>query len=232
MKKLFLKLISILFCIHNLAAEKIQPTYKNIFYGPHQDMTLNFWKFESDKPVPLLVHIHGGGWLGGKKSETISLNELKKGYSFASIDYRLAGTSSCRQLFTMLPVPFNFGPLLRWNFNPAALPWLVVPPVRLQVSGLPIMTIWPIQNRWSSVGVPEFASSCHGWANNSIHFFLKKRLVLRAFGMGWSETVELKSVEDPNVRSIKHYPLNALPLPMFPKTIPFFSTMESHQYLS
>ena len=54
-------------------------------------MTLNFWKIESSKPAPLLVHIHGGGWLGGKKSETAHANELKKGYSFASIDYRLAG---------------------------------------------------------------------------------------------------------------------------------------------
>ena len=92
MKKLFLTLISILFSIHNSTAQKIQPTYKNISYGPHQDMTLNFWKFESESPVPLLVHIHGGGWIGGKKNETISPNELKKGYSFASIDYRLAGT--------------------------------------------------------------------------------------------------------------------------------------------
>ena len=55
-------------------------------------MTLNFWQFESETPVPLLVHIHGGGWLGGKKQETISPNELKRGHSFASIDYRLAGT--------------------------------------------------------------------------------------------------------------------------------------------
>ena len=82
MKKLFLTLISILFSIQNSTAQKIQPTYKNISYGPHQDMTLNFWKFESESPVPLLVHIHGGGWIGGKKNETISPNELKKGYSF------------------------------------------------------------------------------------------------------------------------------------------------------
>ena len=79
MKKLFLTLISILFSIHISTAQKIQPTYKNISYGPHKDMTLNFWNFESESPVPLLVHIHGGGWIGGKKNETISPNELKKG---------------------------------------------------------------------------------------------------------------------------------------------------------
>ena len=123
MKKLFLTLISILFCIHNSTAQKIQPTYKNISYGPHQDMTLNFWKFESESPVPLLVHIHGGGWIGGKKNETISPNELKKGYSFASIDYRLAGTE-------LLPaavhdaaraIQFLRTKAKEWNFNPVRI---------------------------------------------------------------------------------------------------------------
>ena len=123
MKKLFLTLISILFSIHNSTAQKIQPTYKNISYGPHQDMTLNFWNFESESPVPLLVHIHGGGWIGGKKNETISLNELKKGYSFASIDYRLAGTE-------LLPaavhdaaraIQFFRTKAKEWNFNPARI---------------------------------------------------------------------------------------------------------------
>ena len=123
MKKLFLTLISILFSIHNSTAQKIQPTYKNISYGPHQDMTLNFWKFESESPVPLLVHIHGGGWIGGKKNETISPNELKKGYSFASIDYRLAGTE-------LLPaavhdaaraIQFLRTKAKEWNFNPARI---------------------------------------------------------------------------------------------------------------
>jgi len=86
-------------------------------------MTLNFWEFESASPVPLLVHIHGGGWIGGKKNETISPNELKKGYSFASIDYRLAGTE-------LLPaavhdaaraIQFLRTKAKEWNFNPARI---------------------------------------------------------------------------------------------------------------
>ena len=123
MKKLFLPLITLLYLTTTLAAQKIQPTYKNISYGPHQDMTLNFWKLQSDKVVPLLVHIHGGGWLGGKKHEVIGPNELKKGYSFASIDYRLAGTE-------LLPaavhdaaraIQFLRTKAKEWNFNPARI---------------------------------------------------------------------------------------------------------------
>ena len=75
-----------------LFAKKVEPTYQQVAYGPHQDMVLNFWKIDAKKPTPLLVHIHGGGWLGGKKNETTSPNQLRNGYSYASIDYRLAGT--------------------------------------------------------------------------------------------------------------------------------------------
>ena len=75
-----------------LFAQKVEPTYNRVAYGPHQDMVLNFWKIDSKKPTPLLVHIHGGGWLGGKKNATTSPNQMRKCYSYSSIDYRLAGT--------------------------------------------------------------------------------------------------------------------------------------------
>jgi pimeloyl-ACP methyl ester carboxylesterase len=89
--KTFLFFSLSLFVAFSALAQKVEPTFKEVSYGPHEDMTLNFWKIESQNPTPLLVHIHGGGWLGGKKHETANANELKKGYSFASIDYRLAG---------------------------------------------------------------------------------------------------------------------------------------------
>lgn len=89
--KTFAALFSLLLCTP-LFSQKVEPTYKQVPYGPHQDMVLNFWKIDSKKPTPLLVHIHGGGWLGGKKNETTSPNQMRNGYSYASIDYRLAGT--------------------------------------------------------------------------------------------------------------------------------------------
>jgi acetyl esterase/lipase len=44
----------------------------------------------NDKPLPLIVYIHGGGWEGGDKSDTGLLFELIKGggYAGASIGYR------------------------------------------------------------------------------------------------------------------------------------------------
>ena len=119
----YLGLFLSLFLSTPLFAQKIEPTYGQVSYGVHKDMTLNFWQFESESPVPLLVHIHGGGWLGGKKQETISPNELKRGHSFASIDYRLAGTE-------LLPaavhdaaraIQFLRTKAKEWNFNPSRI---------------------------------------------------------------------------------------------------------------
>ena len=77
-------------------------------------------QIDSKKPTPLLVHIHGGGWLGGKKHETVGASQLKQGYSYASIDYRLAGTE-------LLPaavhdaaraIQFLRTKAKEWNFDP------------------------------------------------------------------------------------------------------------------
>lgn len=68
------------------------PTYSNVKYGPHERNVIDFYKAESDKPTPLAVFIHGGGFRGGSKK---SLNRkvlqelLDAGISVAAIEYRL-----------------------------------------------------------------------------------------------------------------------------------------------
>ena len=115
------KLICFLFLTYDsLLGQKIVPSFKDVSYGPHQDMNLNFWKIESSEPVPLLVHIHGGGWLGGKKLETANANDLNKGYSFASIDYRLAGTEILPAAVhdAARAVQFLRTKAVEWNIDP------------------------------------------------------------------------------------------------------------------
>jgi acetyl esterase/lipase len=48
---------------------------------------------QSDGPVPLIIHVHGGGWsVGNKKAIPTNGGEfVKKGYAVASIQYRLSG---------------------------------------------------------------------------------------------------------------------------------------------
>ena len=72
--------------------ERVPPTYADVEYGPHKRNKLDFWKAPSDKPTPLFINIHGGGWMGGDKSGFGTKEQLKPffdaGISVASINYR------------------------------------------------------------------------------------------------------------------------------------------------
>ncbi len=43
-----------------------------------------------EKPLPLIVHIHGGGWMGGSKFPCPVANMAARGYVVASIEYRFS----------------------------------------------------------------------------------------------------------------------------------------------
>lgn len=44
----------------------------------------------AEKPLPLLVWIHGGGWSGGSKTQVPFMSQLTRGYVVASIEYRFS----------------------------------------------------------------------------------------------------------------------------------------------
>jgi len=70
-------------------SNELPPTHRDIKYGSHPKELINFWQFDSDKPVGVLLQIHGGGWMGGKKDEVLRPHQLKQGYHIASISYPL-----------------------------------------------------------------------------------------------------------------------------------------------
>lgn len=73
--------------------QKLAPTLKDVSYGPHERNVLNMWKAQSETPTPVMIYIHGGGWLNGRKHEFMKSNTyLKKGVSVVSISYRLCRT--------------------------------------------------------------------------------------------------------------------------------------------
>ena len=43
-----------------------------------------------EKPLPLIVHIHGGGWRGGSKFPCPATGMVLKGYVVASVEYRFS----------------------------------------------------------------------------------------------------------------------------------------------
>lgn len=64
---------------------------KDVAYGTHERQKLDLIVPKSDKPLPLIVWVHGGGWeAGSKNGGNPAIPFLSKGYAVASINYRLS----------------------------------------------------------------------------------------------------------------------------------------------
>jgi acetyl esterase len=71
-------------------AATLKPTLENVSYGTHARDVLDFWKAKSDKPTPVVIYIHGGGFYLGDKSAADDADIQKclaNGVSYASISY-------------------------------------------------------------------------------------------------------------------------------------------------
>lgn len=70
----------------------VAATATDVAYDEHKMTVLDFWKAEGEGPRPLLVYIHGGGWIGGdKKGGPDRKFFLDRGVSVAAVNYRLTG---------------------------------------------------------------------------------------------------------------------------------------------
>ena len=69
-----------------------QATFANEKYGIHERNTFDIWLAKSEKPTPLVIYIHGGGFVGGDKSKYYQSHDwerfLGNGISIATINYR------------------------------------------------------------------------------------------------------------------------------------------------
>lgn len=67
-------------------------TFINEKYGSHKRNNFDIWLAKSDKPTPLVIYIHGGGFVGGDKSKYYQSQDwprfLENGISIATINYR------------------------------------------------------------------------------------------------------------------------------------------------
>jgi acetyl esterase/lipase len=91
----------------------IPPTYANVAYGDHPRQVLDFYKADTTDPAPLVVYIHGGGWVNGDKWG-IGAPFIKalqaKGISVAAINYR----------FTTQAAEADVKPPVKWPLEDAA----------------------------------------------------------------------------------------------------------------
>lgn len=103
-----------------------KPTVVAAQYGPHERNVLDFWKADTTGPAPVLVFIHGGGFVAGSKDQVdpYSISQcLKWGIAFASISYRYSNQA-------IAPAPMQDGAraiqFLRskaqeWSIDPARI---------------------------------------------------------------------------------------------------------------
>src|SRR5438046_7456623 len=68
------------------------PTVADYAYAKdHERQKFDFWQAKSDRPTPLVLLIHGGGWMGGDKTgygANMIQPFLDAGISVAAINYR------------------------------------------------------------------------------------------------------------------------------------------------
>jgi len=76
----------------NEPPERPDPTVADLVYGHDSErQKFDFWQAKSDKPTPLVLLIHGGGWMGGDKTgygASAIQPLLDAGISVAALNYR------------------------------------------------------------------------------------------------------------------------------------------------
>jgi acetyl esterase/lipase len=108
--KVFLEILFFMFPVCLFAQTNQDTTYKPVEYpvGFSAQLnvvytTVNGWEGKVDlylppktnKPTPVLINIHGGGWNHGKKEEQGGFSTFfKAGFAVANIEYRLTGQAT------------------------------------------------------------------------------------------------------------------------------------------
>src|SRR5437016_611178 len=67
---------------------------KDIAYVPDGDVSQKLDLYlpaqPADKPLPLIIWVHGGGWQGGSKTNCPAAAYVARGYVAASVEYRFS----------------------------------------------------------------------------------------------------------------------------------------------
>jgi acetyl esterase len=102
-----------------------KPTYPDVKYGHYARNVMDVWLAKSDKPTPVLVSIHGGGFRHGDKGiGTRLLSEcLKSGISVVAITYRFSDEAIAPAQFldSARAIQFIRSKANEWNLDPTRI---------------------------------------------------------------------------------------------------------------
>src|SRR5262245_12771276 len=92
-------------------------------YAEHPANAFDLWLAKSDKPTPLFVFIHGGGFRAGTKNDydlALLKRCLKDGISFGAIEYRLSGVAKypAQMHDCARAIQFIRHNAAKWNLDP------------------------------------------------------------------------------------------------------------------
>ncbi len=89
MPRSLIVLTCLVMLVGSAAAQEARAEHKDLAYGDHARQKLDLTVPVSDKPLPLLIWVHGGGWEHGDKAgRNPAILFLDKGYAVASVNYR------------------------------------------------------------------------------------------------------------------------------------------------
>jgi acetyl esterase/lipase len=96
----------------------------DVAYGKLERQTLDFWKADADRPTPVMIYFHGGGFKKGSKkqiSRDIRVDEyLKNGISCISVSYPFSDEldipSICKECEGV--IKFVQSKVEDWNIDP------------------------------------------------------------------------------------------------------------------
>ncbi len=100
------------------------PTLSDVAYGLHERNVLDLWQAASEKPTPLVVYIHGGGFVNGDKSKLRESSAVQRvldqGISIASINYRFRDQAPIQDILrdAARAVQFIRSRAEPWNIDP------------------------------------------------------------------------------------------------------------------
>lgn len=124
MKLLPVALLALLAQAQEPKQEHPEPDVRDEKYGPHERNVLDLWKARSDTPTPLVVFIHGGGFLVGSK-EYVKPELIRRcrenGISVAAINYRYSSQAPFPAPFhdAARAVQYLRSKAREWNLDPA-----------------------------------------------------------------------------------------------------------------
>jgi acetyl esterase len=102
---------------------KPTPDLAAVSYGPHKRNVLDLWKASSQRPTPLVVFVHGGGFQSGNKEAlppVLLEGLLARGISVMAINYRLSPEVSfpAHYMDCARAIQFARSKAKQWNLDP------------------------------------------------------------------------------------------------------------------